>query len=367
MRILQISYGYELYGGERILYLLSKYLNKKAYKVEAVVPEKGSLSEALNKCGIKVHFLNFKSSLDLNSALNLKRFILNHGFDIVHSHGLKSNIITRLACILASDSNIKCINSEHLVKRFGFDKYRFHPRILGLKLIERLTRFRVDKFIAVSAGVCQSLSQDDVPAQKIKVIRNGIDCEYFLSNHYSELVDKNTYILGSVARLSPQKGLDIFLNAFSLLLKWNRQFKGYIAGTGRLAGKLQKLALHLNLSEYIKFLGNVENIKEFYKLLRVFVLSSHYEGLPLTVLEAMACGVPVVATDIPGTNEIVRHEVTGILVAPDNAVALYKELRNIILNKEKLLFFSKNAQKEVMEKFDYTRMGTEVLALYRSL
>jgi glycosyltransferase involved in cell wall biosynthesis len=161
-------------------------------------------------------------------------------------------------------------------------------------------------------------------------------------------------IVGSVGSLGQQKNYPNLLKAFKILRGQMSDVKLLIVGEGKRREELSALIRSLGLEGKALLLGARLDVPELMKIMDVYCLASFYEGLPLTILEAMAAGVPIVATDVIGINEVVHHEKTGLLVAPDNpqelAEGLMKVLRSPGLGKD----LAENARKYVIEKHGMT-------------
>ena len=204
-------------------------------------------------------------------------------------------------------------------------------------LVRMLYRF-ADKIITVSEGVKTDLIEEfKIPSRNIQVIYNPIDL-----NRVSELsncpVEHNFFkeagpVLLSVGRLVPQKGFDILLNAFSSIVN-QIEARLIILGEGPEEESLSKLAEGLKITEKVSFLGFQNNPFKFISKADVFVLSSHYEGLPMVMLEAMACGTPIVSTDCKyGPVEILKNGQYGLLVPIGDADALSRTILSLLKNR----------------------------------
>jgi len=170
-----------------------------------------------------------------------------------------------------------------------------------------------------------------VPKKKVFVLPNGIN--YSLFNNNSELKNfpgNGRIILGTVCRLEPQKGIKYLLLAMKTILTKFPEAKLEIVGTGSLLNELQSLSNKLGISNSIKFLGKFTDVIPFYKRMDIFVLPSLYEGFGIVILEAMAMGIPIIATNVDGIKEVVINGESGILVPPKNPEALANAVNYLI-------------------------------------
>lgn len=197
-----------------------------------------------------------------------------------------------------------------------------HPRSTLLRLwTRRLVRKLKPRCLAVSraaaAHCARPLGLDEA---QFGVISSGVDTTRFKSR---TICDRKIPKIGVVAGFRPEKGHSVFLRALQLLRENGIGFEVELAGTGSTLETSRRLCQELDLQDFVRFLGSIEDVPAFLGTLDLFVLPSiDCEGLPLSVLEAMAAKVPVVATNVGGTQEIVKNDVTGYLVKPGDTVSL---------------------------------------------
>jgi glycosyltransferase involved in cell wall biosynthesis len=249
-----------------------------------------------------------------------------------------TNIITVFAC-LGLKRGFKVIICEHIHTE-NFLKYE---KFSGFKKI--LIKFaynKADKIVAVSKGIKKVLEEkfyiasdnitviyNPIPLEEIKVKMSApVECKFFSEGN-------NSIIIG-VGRLERQKRFDILLKAFELTIKEVNSARLIILGQGNLEKELKKLAVNLKIDSQVYFGGFQANSYAWLSKAALFVLSSDYEGFPMSILEAMACGIPVISSDcLTGPNEIIVNGENGILVPPDDVGALAKKM--LILMKDPLL------------------------------
>jgi len=220
-------------------------------------------------------------------------------------------------------------------------------------LVKMFYRF-ADKIIAVSEGVKADLIEEfKIPPRNIQVIYNPIDL-----NRITALcncpVEHNFFkeaglVLLSVGRLVPQKGFDILLKAFSRIVN-KIEARLIILGEGPEKESLSRLAKDLSIEEKVSFLGFQNNPYKFLSKANVFVLSSRFEGLPMVILEAMACNTPIISTDCKsGPREILQGGKCGLLVSPEDADALSMALLKLLKAKNLRESFSRLGKQRAEE------------------
>ena len=227
----------------------------------------------------------------------------------------------------------------------------------------------IDRYIAVSGEVKKRLCQTlRVPDSKIRVVRNGIRLSRFSQTADTAIRSTLTGgtdrpIIFTPARLHTQKGHTYLLEAARLL----PDAVFVLAGDGPERERLEQLAQELGIEARVRFLGHRQDIPQLMASCDVFVLPSLYEGLPLTVLEAMAAGKPVVATAVGGTDEAVVHGVTGLLVPPANPTELAGAIRAMLTDRRLAVRLAESGRRRAIEEFSCETMVRGVTKVYDEL
>lgn len=191
---------------------------------------------------------------------------------------------------------------------------------------------------------------------KVVTVYNGVDLDYFSKNPDLSIRDKYNIgafrkVLICVARLSKEKGIKDLLEALLLLKHDNLKVKLFIVGDGSLKEEISTYIRILNLVEDVNLVGFHNDIRPFLKASDIFVLPSYIEGLPFTLLEAMACGLPCVATNVGGNSEAVVDKETGYLVNPRDRHGLSKAIKELLVDDAKRKIFGDNGKKRVGHLF----------------
>ena len=226
----------------------------------------------------------------------------------------------------------------------------------------------VHRYLAVSGHVRDRLAALGVPEAKLRVVRNGVDPARFERPAAHEIRSELAGIAGrpivlTAARLAPQKGLESLLGAAAML----PDAIFIIAGDGPDRAALAAQAEAAGLADRVRFLGSRRDIPDLLAACDVFVLPSLIEGLPLSVLEAMAAARPVVATRVPGTDEAVVDGETGLLVPPRDPEALAHAIRLVLSNPEQAARFGSAGRARVIADFSTQRMVAAVEQQYEEL
>lgn len=301
-------------GSLNIAIDISNYLKTQGYEVIDIFRK-------YNNTDLK-GIIVIKDRCTLDYIISLGKFIRNTKPDLIIVHGYSTHIWTKLA-LAYSKLNIKLIHVEH-----NTEKYTPFRRYLTQKL-DKYT----NKYICVSKGVANHLIKQGIDKSKVQVIYNGIDIKKFdLPKEPHDI-----FTVGMVARFSKQKDQMTLIKAIEYLVKEKKEkINLLLMGVGKTRKKCEKYIIENNLNEHIKIIEG--NFKDLIVKTDLFVLATHYEGLPLVLCEAMASHTPIIATNVPGVNEIIINNKTGLLVKENDVY----DLANNILKMKKDLVLRKN-------------------------
>jgi glycosyltransferase involved in cell wall biosynthesis len=284
-------------------------------------------------------------------------------FDIVHIHTPLSPLIRTSLPIITTVHTPMLTDGRSIEKvnlRSGIMHARFISYPLEMKLIKRS-----DMITAVSNSVAQELEEYGLYSHEVVVIGNGVDENLFVP---IQIKNKERYILYT-GRLSYRKGLFDFIKCGIMVCAKYTDIKFKLTGKGPLKDKLKNTVAESGFEDRFEFLGHVDKSKliELYQNATIFILPSHYEGLPTTLLEAMSCGLPIVATAVSGNLDVVESGKNGILVpvkSPDKmAEAISSLLENENLRKE----LGIAARRTIEDKFTWDSISDKILKCYYSI
>jgi len=290
--------------------------------------------------------------------------------DIVHTHTSKAGVVGRLAAQKMAISKI--IHSTHGLI------YEVNANIPGIKNNLMLKFFlTADRYVGKKTDALITLSEKETgsaiklglaQSQKINVISNGIPLKDLADIPRQESDwEHKPLCLGIAGRLASEKGHELLLNCFKKLLDRHPDVTLKIAGSGPLQAHLEKLAHDLNIASNVQFCGFQTDMVSFLSSIDIFVLSSHYEGFGLVLIEAMAAGLPVVATDVGGVVEVVVDGKTGLIVPPGQENELIMGIEYFLTHRKLCHSFGQKGRKHVMQRFSLKHMIEEHLKLYHSI
>jgi glycosyltransferase involved in cell wall biosynthesis len=239
-------------------------------------------------------------------------------------------------------------------------------------LLLRMTAPLADAFTAVSRRTLDfAVRKEGVNERRASVIQNGIDCSPWnisRANARERLgLRPEHFVVASVGRLHEQKGYEYLLAAAHKLVSKVPNLKFLVAGYGPLEEHLKQLAKELNVASHVRFLGYRRDVPDILAACDVFALPSLWEGMSNSLLEAMAAGRPVVATEVDGNVEQVIDGKTGLLVPPANSDLLADAIRRLAHDPERAAQMGRNARQRVEQEFSLSAMTSAYLALYDSL
>lgn len=343
-------------GTENVVLQLCEILSGNVNKI--VVCSSGGVHETkLQAMGIKHYTIPDIASKNpsdmLKCSLKIRSIIKNENITIVHSHHRMGAFYTEL---VAPKNVIKIANAHNT----------FHDK-------KELTRFayRNTKLIAVGEMVKKNLTDFfEIPSSQISVIHNAVK-EFDGNIKPIDVLQKakanGKILIGNIGRLSEQKGMEYFLGAASIVTENHPDVLFVIVGDGELKEQLIEKTNSLNLQDKVLFLGYRSDVQNVMSQLDFIVLSSLWEGLPLTPIEAFSVGKTVIGTAVDGTPEIIRDGIDGYLVEPRNSKAIADKIDFILQNKNIQLSLEKNALQRYKLEFSFKKLTIEYLEYYEDL
>jgi glycosyltransferase involved in cell wall biosynthesis len=321
-------------GTERLVTDLARRLDRERFAVSVVALEDGHFRSELERDGCRVTVLDGVREgggrlARLGHIWGAMRRALAGGVDVVHTHHLGMLLHAGVASL--PRRGWRWVHTEHIRP----DVERIYSRRL-VRMAPVLLRWP-DLVTGVAEPVGRYFSENaSVPASRVRVILNGVDVARFAGGGDDRRttrraldIDDEAWVIGTIATLRPQKNHTLLLEAFARVARAVPAARLVLAGGGPLAETLEERSRALGVRDQVYFLGSRLDAPALLRAFDTYCLSSHYEGLPLTILEAMAAGCPIVATRVLGIAEVVRDGETGLLVSPDNPAALADALLRV--------------------------------------
>ena len=358
-RVLLVVDSLEVGGAERHVVDLASALHRKGYEVEVACSITDGLSKPLEEAGVPVRPLTrrlVKRRVSLAYACGVRKLLKKGSFDLVHAHIYASAVA---AAIATRGTGVPLVVTEHTEASW---------QNLWARLCSRWTYRRARRIIAVSTPIERRLiERDGVPPERVTLIPNAV---IPASGNPPDLADTlpdgwlERPLVGVVARLQPEKGVATFLKAATHVSKVSPEARFLVVGDGPLREELLDLVGHVGLRERVHFLGYRVDAQRLIGLLDVLVVPSLTEGSPLIVLEAMAAGVPVVASAVGGIPDQVRHGEEGVLVPPDDPNALAGALGALLEDPALARRLGEAGRRRTENEFSHEALVRRIEAIY---
>ncbi len=373
INILYVITKLELGGAQKQLLSLICRLDKDRYRLFLFTAKKGQLFEdALSIKGLKIEPslflerpLNFIK--DLLAFIELYFFIRKNNIDIVHTHSSKAGILGRLAAKLA---RVRIV--IHTVHGWSFNDFQPAFTKIIFIMLERLCAGLSDKIIVVSGCDLKSGLANGIGLPgKYALINYGIDYQDFRPANKGireELgIASDELVVGSIACLKPQKSPLDFIRIASLVNQACPGTKFILAGDGILRRKTEAAISKLKLEKQVILLGWRRDIAKFLHSIDIFVLTSLWEGMPISLLEAMAAGLPAVVTDTGGVREIISNGDTGFLVEPHNISVMAEKTIALLKDSKQRELIGERGRDSLGADFAVEKMTATTTCLYEAL
>jgi glycosyltransferase involved in cell wall biosynthesis len=366
LRVLELLVSTGLGGGPAQVRELVGHLARAEFAVTVAGPADGPYARIFGECGTP--FVEIQTNrLGMKPLAAALRLIRRSGIDLVHSHGKGAGLYGRLA---ARRAGVPAIHTFHGIHYAGY------PAGLGrvyLALERRLARM-TEAVICVSESEARDAAALGLaPRGRTRVIVNGVDARRIAlaatprpAARKALGLEPDALVLGTVARFDPVKALDVLLRGFAVLAAGQPTARLLLIGDGPEARRLRALAVSLGIDARVRFAGVVADASRLLPALDLYVSASRREGLPLALLEAMACGLPVAATRVSGHVDAVEDGVTGVLVGPDDPPALGRAMDALLGNPARRAAMGQAGRRRVEERFAASRMAAETADLYRA-
>jgi len=305
---------------------------------------------------------------DLSNILRIRKIIKQNKYDIVHCHSTKAGFVGRLAAFLSNHHNV--LYSPH---GFLFCDTRIKLRKFLYLSIEKYLGYLTKVLIATSGSEKDlALKHNIVSNKKIITLYNSIDPAEYSDFKYVNRVPeklngkKADIILGTVSRLSYQKDPLTLIRSFKIINQKYPNTKLIMVGDGPMFGKCSNLINELKIQDKVELTGYRRDYKDYCKQFDIFILSSHYEGLPYALLEAMMLGLPSVGTEVVGIKDVIVHGKSGFLAKEGDYKGIAEAVINLLENPSLLSIFSDNARRITVENFNFNEGIKEYEEFYSS-
>lgn len=368
IRILQILASGAVGGGATHLRSLVERMPAGRFEIHVACSADGPLAGDLRKMGVAVWPVDLRGRLNLASVPMLAALARRLGIHAVHFHGTRAAVPGAPAARLAGARAVYTVHG-----------WACHPRPnRALELASRQIEWGVvrlcDRVICVSQGDLETgIALGILGPDKARVIPNGVDTSQFQGDTGRDAaraaldLAPQDVAIGLVGRLTRQKGQEVLLHAAPAILRAVPGALFLLVGDGEDRSRLEALAMRLGLANRVRFLGTRRDVPLLMRALDIFVLPSHWEGMPISLLEAMAASVPVVASAVTGSREVVVDGVSGLLVAPGSPEELAAAVIRIAADPGLAAGLGRAGRERVARAYAVEAMVEATAALYEEL
>ncbi len=349
-------------GTERYVRTLVEQLGDKKIKAYFAFNEEGLLTDELKALGTDVFRLGMKSRFDVRAAVRLAGLCKRLDIDLIHTQFLRENYIALLSRLF--NPRVKVVHTNHIIMEND----------LFTRITNRLLTPLEARFIAVCGKGREAMINNGIARGKIRVVFNAVDPAYWRNNGGSSLRDEfgiaaDAFVFICVSRLSAEKGHAFLLRSLAGLKRTcGRAFKCVLVGDGPLMGEIKELAGGLGLSEEVIFAGFRKDVPNLLHGSDLFVNPSENEALSYAIIEALAAGLPVVASDVGGNGDIINSGTNcGLLVGYGDEKRMAEALLKLMSDRELYGAIKANAVRTVEEIFNLVKMVDETYNLYKEV
>ena len=360
MNILFLSTHLNAGGITSYLLTLAKGLIRRGHQVH-VATSGGNMEREFLSIGVKLLTVNIRTKSELDPRIYfalfpLAKHIREYQIDLVHA---QTRITQVMGVMLKKMTGIACLSTCH-----GFFKAR---------LSRKLVPCWGDAVIAISQAVEKHLKDDlKVNGGKVVLVESGIDLEKFVlidddlrREHRARFHLGDEPVVGIVARLSDVKGQDVLIEAMSRVVARVQNAMLLIVGEGKMENALRDKVRHLNLSDHVRFFSIVNQTYEMLSIFDIFAMPSRQEGLGLSIMEAQAAGLPVVASRVGGIPSLIEDGKTGILVEPENPDELAAAITELLRDKVRRKTLGMAGREFIRTNFSADKMIDQTVNLYQ--
>jgi len=286
-------------------------------------------------------------------------------FDLIHLHNpLVPYPRTSLPVLVTEHGTVKGdIDNSMITDRSSF-ALKLFQKILVKQDYDIINN--ADLVTTVSNACMNEINNRDILEKSILVLGNGVDVDYFQPDEKNERYND---IILYTGRLDSRKGIMDLITCAKYVCNNKPEVKFFLTGNGPLINRIKNKIASLNLQDNVILTGyvNRNELLRLYQKSTIYVLPSYYEGLPTTLLEAMACGIPCIATDIEGNSEVITTEKTGFLVPPKNPEVLCKLILDLLIDPQKRKIIGDCGRQHVIETYDWRRIANNTANIYQSM
>ncbi len=350
-------------GGETQVLGLTLALAREGHRAELICDPAGRLWERARAAQIKCHSLRIRNSLDLPAAIRLRAILGRERYDVIHFHTSRAHAMAPWARGFA--------RALIVTRRMDYRPNRLFAPLLFNRAVDRV--------VTISRGVGDSLVEAGVDRSRIVTVPSGVDCDRFHPPSSEQRaharaslgIRLDQIVIGAVGMLEPRKGHRYLIDAISTLTAPGSsagdgsRLRCLIAGDGSLRDDLERQIVQIGCSSQVTLLGHTDDACEVLWASDMFAMPSLKEGLGVAMLEAMAVGLPAIASGVGGLLEVVEHDRTGILIEPARPEQLASAIARLADNSQLRSAMGAAARARAEVEYSMNAMAERTMAVYR--
>ncbi len=362
-RILQVITTSEFGGAQDVVLNICKAL-KEHYEIYVITTPGGILIEQLRARGVAVYTIPIERNNNPRVIWSLRSIIREIDPDLIHTHDARAAFVVSIAALLAGAYPL--LYHVHL-----FNRWRAQSGYM--RLLDKVSCKLCSRIVTCSDHLREYLAEaQGIDPEMLVAIPNCVDTRKFTPRETSETMlpwklPEDAFVLLCCARLTENKGIVHLLRALARIKITHPQVHLVLAGDGELRGELQSTARALGIAESVHFAGFIADVRSVLAKCDAYIQPSLVEGLPISVLEAMSMGKPVVATAISGTPEIVRNRQTGLCVPAADAGALCEAITRVIEYPDAREAMAREGKRLVRREYSLGSLHDRLCSLYSEL
>lgn len=368
IKVLELVDGGFLGGGQMHILSIANNINKNIFDIVISASPAGEFRKMILRQGHRFVDINLPKIYSGSSLKHLTKIADKNEIDIIHSHGGVAGLYARM--LKKERSSIKIVHTFH-----GFhylNSKNIFRKFLSGSIEKYLVKY-TDRFICVSdADLKIAAANNLTDPKRTVVVKNGINLQKFsnadknfnLANRWG--LKESDAVIGNISRFDYQKNQRFLIRSLKDIISQNPDVKLLLAGDGRYLEECKSLAAKFNIADKTIFTGEVNDTENYYPLIDIFIFPSLWEGLSITLIEAMASGRCIVASDIPSNRELITENKNGILFRLSNHSDLADVVTHLLNEKSKREMLSGNAIESSMD-FDEKEMVIKIENIYNKV
>lgn len=368
IRVLELVDGGFLGGGQMHILSIANNINRNSFDITISASPNGEFKNLALKQNHKFIGLNLPKIFNSSCLKQLMKIVDDNGIELIHSHGGVAGVYSRI--LRKKLSRVKVVHTIHGIHYIN--SKNIFRKFLSKKTEQYLVKY-TDRIICVSEADLKIAVENKITdAKRTAVIKNGINLQKFAGASVNpELANRlgigpEDIVVGNISRFDYQKNQRFLIHSVKEIIKQNKNIKLLLTGDGKYLEESKSLVKKFDMEKQSIFTGEVPDPENYYPLIDIFVFPPLWEGLSITLIEAMASGRCIAASDIPANRELIKNNYNGLLFRLENREVLTNIIKELIQDKSRMETLSFNAV-ESSKQYDEKEMVRKIENIYTNL